>query len=804
MIMKIVNAKTLSIVTALFLIMVFAFGLRSAGISHGVDQGYIYHPDTPKQIAAVQEYLDGEYYTVKGNLNYDGYPFFNSRLMELRIRLRGFFGGNMEPDKIKLFRQMRMQNVWLSTLAVLLTYLIVIGISKSQAAALLSAFLLAISPVDVVTCHYAMGDTAAAFFATATVLAAVWIYKYGNFWSYVVGGITLACAFASKYHGAAAGIAIAVAHVMRYPHPRQFFGGKSLLRILTATVAAIIMLPIAIPSLFSEPVKTFQNIAAFLDYTSTFKMSEELMQQSLPQRWLFGVTHNYPHFAYMLTGGMIAMVLLGTAFLVRKTRAILIVASLPAIYMFVGLPFKPLSHIEYHTLVSPCLFAIAAMILVKIPSVVPQRYRNTGVMLTTAVVTVVAGILFSRTVVNDFYFSQPDTRLLATEWVYHNLPPSFQVAAGHYSYLGMPPTVKTNKMGAVMLSSSFRPHQAPQSYALRFEFNLHDTRLELFRNPEISLYIHRSPWIKAGWRHPTFQTVPYGENSGIVSTESPVFNRDPLRHVVSPAEPLDLLVLSENSITNAVLILQTADKDAKIKGRVGSQRIAIAVSKNEAVVIPLGALKRRHPMLLGANLYVWKLSAKGAPVMATLAITPAEQAVALTQAGLWQEAVVAFESSEVLWQKHPALYALKQRAETECKRGHDGVTPMQGVTNIFETFGVYPDLFETAPAITVDSEQWRIGESPRSDERGYKRTVPIFVTPGVYTIRGGTGDVSVYQAGTEISLGINPIKVPFGMAAIELRKPKGGKTLATIAIQPNPALTINYYQRYCQKFYENL
>ena len=69
-------------VSALLLLVFIGFGLRYWGLSHDLNEGYVYHPDTPKQISAIQEYLEGQYYSPKGNLNYDGYPFFNSRLME--------------------------------------------------------------------------------------------------------------------------------------------------------------------------------------------------------------------------------------------------------------------------------------------------------------------------------------------------------------------------------------------------------------------------------------------------------------------------------------------------------------------------------------------------------------------------------------------------------------------------------------------------------------------------------------------------------------------------------------------------
>ena len=771
--MKIITANRLW-AGALLLIMAFALSLRLTGISHGLERGYVYHPDTPKQIAAVQEYLEGRYYTVKGNLNYDGYPFFNSRLMELGIRLRAVFGGTMTPNRLDLFRETRILNATLSTLAVALVFLIVIGVSGSRPAALIAALLQAISPVDVVACHYAMGDTTAAFFATVTVLFAVWIYKYGNFRSYVLAGIALTCAFASKYHGAAAGISIAAAHLLRYP-PKKFLSKASLYRIAATSSAALISLPIAIPSMFSKPIKTIENILAFLKYTSNFKMTDELMQKNLVERWIFGVSHNYPDFAYMLTGGLLILILVGTVLLVRKNRAVLIIALLPAIYMFVGLPFKPLSHIEYHTLVSPCLFALAAMSLANIPNIVPSRLRNPSITATTAILTVICGLLLTRSIYHNFYFILPDTRQLATDWVYHNLPDSFQVAAGHYSYIGVPPTVpRDKKQGVVMLSSSFRPHHAPKTYSTKFGFDLHDTRLELFRNPAITLYIHRSPWLQPNWQHPTLQTLPYGENSGIASISSPVFNRNPLQHTVSIKNELNLLVLAPTNLTSATIILQTADKPAEINGSFGQQSFSCRIPANSARSIRLQNLHYRLPRIISAKLYPWKITTQNGPLMATLAISPEQEAAALTRAGLMTQAQKTFAAIPSTSNK--ALNLMRSIANNN---------PKPPPFDIFRTCGIDPKLLETAPAVYITKSDWQ-----KISDGDYK-TNPIFVAPGSYGIKNAT-NITAFAAGNNKELGHTTLfNVPFGTAAIELHS----NNPQALNINVNPAATLQFYRQ---------
>ena len=73
------RAVCLALLAILFLA---GLGLRTAGLSMDLDEDKIYHPDTGKQIAATERFLDGRYYQKFGHPDYDGYPYFNSHLAE--------------------------------------------------------------------------------------------------------------------------------------------------------------------------------------------------------------------------------------------------------------------------------------------------------------------------------------------------------------------------------------------------------------------------------------------------------------------------------------------------------------------------------------------------------------------------------------------------------------------------------------------------------------------------------------------------------------------------------------------------
>jgi hypothetical protein len=65
---------------ALALILAVELLLRLAGLSHDLEVGQVYHPDTRKQVAAAQNYLHVLHHFRLDHPDYDGYPYLSSRL----------------------------------------------------------------------------------------------------------------------------------------------------------------------------------------------------------------------------------------------------------------------------------------------------------------------------------------------------------------------------------------------------------------------------------------------------------------------------------------------------------------------------------------------------------------------------------------------------------------------------------------------------------------------------------------------------------------------------------------------------
>jgi hypothetical protein len=78
--------KRFARVAFVLLVAGIALDLRTAGLFRGLDAGYVVHPDEPKQIQALSNYLAGRYVWYTGSWFYDGYPFGLNHVDEYILR----------------------------------------------------------------------------------------------------------------------------------------------------------------------------------------------------------------------------------------------------------------------------------------------------------------------------------------------------------------------------------------------------------------------------------------------------------------------------------------------------------------------------------------------------------------------------------------------------------------------------------------------------------------------------------------------------------------------------------------------
>ncbi len=674
------------------LIFMFLTGLmlRSRGLSHDLDIGNIYHPDTPKQILATKAFLNGIYYFKMSNINYDGYPYFNSHLTEYIYRIfktgsklfrhhLGIRAPLPEPSRNTLFWITRLLNVTLSSLVILLVF----QIGKeyyNRRVGLLAALFITVSPLDVVTCHYATSDTTAGFFIVLALLFAGRIYRRGKTIDYICAAVTTAFAFSAKYNG---GIAIApciIAHVMRYGSLRSLYSRKAITLVAVSVSVAIVAFILATPSMLVEPVVTIKDIIGFFRYTANFGMNAELADMSISARWFYALRHNFPGFVMILGPILIPVILIGIPVEIWRDKKAILLAAMLFLYVLVCLPFKPMAHAQYHLLIIPPLIVIAAAVLTQTANI--SRYKPLPLIMVFCLSVAAVFGLLRRTIEENFFFARSDTRQLAAEWLEKNVLDSFYVTAGDYT-LPCTPENKETTDGCVMFTSSWRPHQPPREYALMQQFDLKDASIAPFRNPPITAYIYDSSLILHGCMTPVFQRYPCSQYADIVLNDETVFHCSGKVFYADPKTSVEKYLYADRQIKNALVIIRCGSLPVQLNALFGGHKVKLVLGPSDTVCLPVDfspAFRR-----MGGGGYFYKISANAilGKALIMIATTPIEKGTALFNIGKRTEAYPYLMKALEL-KDNPTLAAMTAIASRDCEK--DRVEVNSDTADLVKTF----------------------------------------------------------------------------------------------------------------------
>ncbi|MGH7897133.1 MAG: ArnT family glycosyltransferase, partial [Candidatus Binatia bacterium] len=406
---------TRTVAALLGVIVLGGLALRFAGLSHDLDAGYVYHPDTPKQIDATRRFLAGSYTFRLGHPDYDGYPYLNSHLVEYAWRAihasaNGFLGligapPRRPPGRIALFWTTRILSAVVSTLAIAVVFALGRR-AYGTAAGLVAALYLAVSPADVAAAHYEISDTTAAFFALVSIFFALRIYDRGRPLDSALAGLFAAAAFAAKYHAGVAIVPAVLAHLLapaRDERRRQLFGGLAMLGVALAGG-----LLLAIPTLATDASGTIRDILGFLRHTSTVNVPPEI-EGAFPDRFLFSLWRNGPVLADIVGLEVLVAAIAGLAMPFGDWRRRLVLASLPVLYLFVLVPFRPKAPPIYHILTTPLVFLFAAALLTSAAVAVAGRARRVVRIVSAGLIVVSASFRLEYSLGEDFFFARQDT-----------------------------------------------------------------------------------------------------------------------------------------------------------------------------------------------------------------------------------------------------------------------------------------------------------------------------------------------------------------------------------------------------------
>ena len=287
-----------------FAIALAALLLRLAGVWRGIDDEVPFHPDVPKQLHALEHYMNGRYVFYVHNRFYDGYPLFLEHVDEWIIRptyaLYRHAHDWMSPDTaplpivppfLTLYRVSRLLRVLYGMLAVLLVYPIARTLSLRPPLALLAMAISAFSPLAITVAHFASGDIGCDLFIILTIAALCRHVKRPRAIWLILAGVLSAFAFASKYNGGLAVLIVAI-YITSDALPsergaRRFARGGAL-----AAGAFFIGAVIAIPQLLTDTERTISLITKMTQFIRIYAVPAEVLSLSPVQQSLYSFQHN--------------------------------------------------------------------------------------------------------------------------------------------------------------------------------------------------------------------------------------------------------------------------------------------------------------------------------------------------------------------------------------------------------------------------------------------------------------------------------------------------------------------------------
>ncbi|MBU0944952.1 MAG: glycosyltransferase family 39 protein [Proteobacteria bacterium] len=312
------DKKKATLVVLCTLTVLLALYFRLSGVFRGLaDQGSIFHPDEPKQIVALFNFLNGEYVRYYGSLFYDGYPYGLNHLDEYLLRPLLFFFGPDIPNHFLLYYYARLLRVVYGLVTMAIAYPLVYRLVKDRSSALLAMFLLAIAPLSITVTHFATGDIGVDLFTALCFLFLLWyrdkIHK--KIWL-VASGLAVGAAFASKYNGLLVGMVPAMVLCFEFQQHKDYrlFAQRCLLLMTGAMLGTALFTP----NLLLDPSTTLTNMFANFEFIKNYNVPEEILVKPWLERALLGFKNNSLYIIASLGYTVCLSSLVGLVFAVKK------------------------------------------------------------------------------------------------------------------------------------------------------------------------------------------------------------------------------------------------------------------------------------------------------------------------------------------------------------------------------------------------------------------------------------------------------------------------------------------------------
>jgi len=424
--------------TLIVFLLVLAAGayFRSSGLFRGLDRGIIYHPDSPKQVMMLYNYLHGNYLQHYDSLFYDGYPYGLNRVDELIIRsvllplrpVRAWLNPegyhNWIPSRGELYYWGRILRVLYGLVTVLLIYAAVRKLGGQRRAAIGGASFYALAPLGATVSHSVTGDIGVDLFLAlaiwgmagyATENRTRWLWLYG-----------FACgmAFSCKYQGALgvwmAGVCFALLLFCDWKQIRMLIrhGLGILIAFMIGAVAGT-------PALMVDPEKAWRNMRKNFEFLKDYGVSKEFLDQPFLVKAGHGLSHNTPVVLDSIGWVFVFLSLLALLWAVikfakawrhpdekRPAAIFLAIASFPFMALFLATALKPAVQPFHFTFTLPAM-AVACGLLFRDISF---SNRSIFKLIACAVLLIALTDSVRRSFHEDFFWRRSEISGLADDY----------------------------------------------------------------------------------------------------------------------------------------------------------------------------------------------------------------------------------------------------------------------------------------------------------------------------------------------------------------------------------------------------
>lgn len=394
-----------------------------------------------------------------------------------------FFLTGSEPEQTSTFREMRkvqgvsinpigipspIPNYYLigriavavmGTISVGLTYLIGREM-KSPRVGLLGAMFLSISPLHVEYSHYLIRTIPGLMFLLLAFYLITVAYCREKWWLYIIGSIFVALAILTKQNNLIVVVPLMLALGLSVWHKIWRKSLKEAIPVIGMGSAALLMgaLTLALVLGYTTPQSFFYGVFSRIwNYSYVYNASHFGFNGENTFLWVISYLWRTSNW-----GGVFLLSLIGILLAVFKLdiKGGLLIST-PIAYLFV-VSFFTVRFLHWIIPIIPFLALFAAISLVwlsqQINYVFP-RYSTIGKNLILVCILVIIFPSIKKAITDNYWFTQKDVRVVASEWLNANIPTEAKVVIEKYGpYL--PATTHNVEYVKFAVQKDLRTYQA--------------------------------------------------------------------------------------------------------------------------------------------------------------------------------------------------------------------------------------------------------------------------------------------------------------------------------------------------------